>query len=263
MSLAKNLVRASPLFVAVRDWRDVRAFRTWGPDDAARLKFYAELIRPGDLVFDVGANVGNRTKVFLRLGARVVAFEPLSSCARMLRRALADNSSFTLVQKAVGEKPGTAEIRIGGARVLATLSEEWIRAAVESGRFGDEQWRQAREQVAVTTLNAAIGEFGEPAFTKIDVEGFEPQVLAGLSQPIRSGSLEFNPELLTGMLGCLDRLAALGAYQFQFSSGETMRFDWIDWLEPALARDALTKLAQTQAWGDLYFRRRGVAQSGT
>jgi FkbM family methyltransferase len=257
LSLAKRLVRASPFFVAVRDWRDTKALRTWGPEDAARLEFYAQLIRPGDLVFDIGANVGNRTKVFLRLGARVVAFEPLSSCARMLRKALADNSSFKLVQKALGERPGTAQIRIGSARVLATLSEEWIRAAHQSGRFGKEDWQEAREEVAVTTLDEVIREFGQPAFMKIDVEGFEPQVLAGLSQPIRSGSLELNPELLSGTLACLDRLTSLAAYRFQYSSGETMRFDWTDWLDPVAAREALTRLVQTQrdAWGDVYFRR--------
>jgi FkbM family methyltransferase len=257
LSLAKKLVRASPLFLAVRDWRDTRALRAWGPDDAARLQFYAQLIHPGDLVFDVGANVGNRTKVFLRLGARVVAFEPLSSCAGMLDRALGSNASFRIVRKALGEKPGTAQIRIGGARVLATMSDEWIHATQESGRFGTERWQAASEEVAVTTLDHAIGEFGAPAFTKIDVEGFEPQVLAGLSQPIHSGSLEFTPEVLPSTLGCLDRLASLASYEFQYSSGETMRFDWPQWLDLARARAELTNLAQADrhTWGDIYFRR--------
>jgi hypothetical protein len=38
--------------------------------------FYRRFIRPGDLVFDVGANVGKRSAVFLDLGATVVAIEP-------------------------------------------------------------------------------------------------------------------------------------------------------------------------------------------
>jgi FkbM family methyltransferase len=262
ISLVKKLVKSSPLYPVAREWHHARALRAWGPDDAARLDFYSQLIRPGDLVFDIGANVGNRTKIFLRLGASVVAFEPQSSCARVLQRALSKNSSFRLVQKALGDKPGTAELRIGAAPVLATLSEKWINATLESGRFGKEKW-DAREQVLVTTLDQAIGEFGNPAFAKVDVEGFEPQVFGGLSQPIQSGSLEFAAEFLDGAIWCLERLANLQRYRFQFSPAETMHFDWSDWLDLAEARVELTKLARRDrfAWGDVYFRREAPVQS--
>lgn len=89
ISVVKKLLQSTPLYPMVREWHHARALRAWGPDDAARLEFYSQFIHPGDLVFDVGANVGNRTKIFLRLGARVVAFEPQASCARVLQRALA------------------------------------------------------------------------------------------------------------------------------------------------------------------------------
>jgi FkbM family methyltransferase len=253
----KNIARSSPLYPIVREWHHTHALRAWGPDDAVRLHFYSQFVRPDDLVFDVGANVGNRTKVFLRLGARVVAFEPQSSCVRVLRRALAKNSSFRLVQAALGDKSGIAELRIGSASVLATLSEKWINAARESGRFGNERW-EAREEVAVTTFDQAIQEYGRPSFSKIDVEGFEQQVFAGLSQPLPSGSLEFAAEFLDGTLWCLERLAGLQNYGFQFSAAETMHFDWPAWLEVAEARKQLTELARTDqfAWGDVYFTER-------
>lgn len=48
------------------------------------LVHYRQFVKSGDLVFDVGANVGNRTAVFLRLGARVVAVEPHASCVAEL-----------------------------------------------------------------------------------------------------------------------------------------------------------------------------------
>ncbi len=256
ISLVKKLVKATPLYPVAREWHHARALRAWGPDDAARLDFYSGLIRPGDLVFDIGANVGNRTKIFLRLGARVVAFEPQTSCARVLRRVLAKHSSFRLVQKALGDKPGAAELRIAAAPVLATLSEEWINATIESGRFGEERWEE-REQVVVTTLDQAIAEFGSPAFSKVDVEGFEPQVFGGLSQPLQSGSLEFAAEFLDGAIWCLERLENLQRCEFQFAAAETMRFDWPDWLDLAEARMELMELARRDrfAWGDVYFRR--------
>lgn len=245
----------SRLYPAIRRWLDTRALRRWSADDEARLAFYGQLIAPDDLVFDVGANVGNRTKVFLRLGARVVAFEPQSSCARLLQQELGTHPGFRLVRKALGGKIGTAELRLGTQHVLATMSETWIQATQETGRFGAESW-QGRELITVTTLDDAIREFGAPSFAKIDVEGYEPEVLSGLSQPLRSGSMEFAAEAFDGILSCMERLRSLHVYEFQFSAGETMRFVWTHWLDLVRARETLTRLIQEDkyAWGDLYFR---------
>jgi FkbM family methyltransferase len=250
-----TLPRHSRFYPAIRRWRDTRALRGWHADDAARLAFYSQLISPNDLVFDVGANVGNRTKIFLRLGARVVAFEPQSACANLLQQELGTQPGFRLVRKALGGKVGNAELRLGTAHVLATMSETWMHATQATGRFGSESW-QSREQIAVTTLDEVIREFGAPSFAKIDVEGYEPEVLAGLSQPLRSGSVEFAVETFDGILWCMDRLCSLHAYEFQFSARETMRFAWTQWLDLAQARSALARLAQEDkyAWGDLYFR---------
>jgi FkbM family methyltransferase len=250
-----TLPHHSRLYPVIRRWRDTRALRRWDADDAARLAFYGQLIAANDLVFDVGANVGNRTKVFLRLGARVVAFEPQSSCAGLLQQELGTHPGFRLVRKALGGKIGTAELRLGTAHVLATMSETWIDAMQETGRFGAESWR-GREPITVTTLDEVIREFGAPAFAKIDVEGYEREVLSGLSQPLRCGSVEFAVEAFEGILWCMERLCSLHMYEFQFSAGETMRFAWTQWLDLLQARDALTRLAQEDkyAWGDLYFR---------
>lgn len=80
-----------PMYAYLREQRalreQVRAFRQWTKDDDLKMAFYGQLIRPGNLVFDVGANMGNRSKIFLRLGAKVVAFEPQSKgCAILARR---------------------------------------------------------------------------------------------------------------------------------------------------------------------------------
>lgn len=255
MQLLAALPRRSKLYPMVRRWRDTRALRSWSTADAARLAFYTQLIEPGDLVFDIGANVGNRAKVFLRLGARVVAFEPQSACADMLQRELSGQSAFRLVRKALGDKSGSAELHIGAAHVLSTMSEPWMDATLKSGRFGAEQWRDS-EQVTVTTFDEVIREFGSPAFAKIDVEGFEPQVLSGLSQPLRSGSLELAAEARDGIFWCMERLASLHPCEFQFSPKESMRFDWPQWLTLQAACRRLDELIRDDryAWGDIYFR---------
>src|SRR5436309_3245329 len=66
----------------------------------------SEFVRPGDLCFDVGANVGRKTEAMLRLGARVVAVEPLPECVRELKALYGNHPGFTLVPKAVGRAPG-------------------------------------------------------------------------------------------------------------------------------------------------------------
>jgi hypothetical protein len=133
-----------------------------------------------------------------------------------------------------------------------------MQATRKTGRFGVERW-QGREQISLTTLDEVIREFGAPSFAKIDVEGYEQEVLSGLSQPLRSGSVEFAVEAFDGILRCMERLCSLHTYEFQFSLGETTRFAWDQWLDLGQARNALAQLTQedTYAWGDLYFRVNG------
>ncbi len=61
-----------------------------------------------------------------------------------------------------------------------------------------------------------------PAFTKIDVEGYELQVLKGLSTPVPALSFEYTPEDIKAAYDCLDAIARLGPYLFNISAGESM-----------------------------------------
>jgi hypothetical protein len=146
--------------------------------------------------------------------------------------------------------------------VLSTLSDDWIDSVSRTGRFGDEQWT-AREQVQISTFDEAIKLYGVPQFAKIDVEGYEPQVIAGLSRPIGAGSVEFAAEALNDTIWCLEKLQSICPYRFQFSSAESMDWSWGAWQDVAGAMSALTSLAQhdPQAWGDVYFRREAPVAS--
>lgn len=228
--------------------------RTWTEDDERCLGFYTQFVKPGDLVFDVGANVGTRTKVFLRLGASVVGFEPQRACADVLRQVLGSNPSFRLVQEAVGAASGRASLRVSDRHVLSTLSETWLTRVRQSGRFAGAEWKTAY-QVTVTTLDAAVARFGAPAFVKVDVEGFEAEVLAGLSQPVQSGSIEFAAEALDTTFSCVDRLVRLADYRFQLSLGESMSLCLPDWQAAPELMSALdlARNGNPFVWGDVYF----------
>ncbi|PLX83451.1 MAG: FkbM family methyltransferase [Desulfuromonas sp.] len=221
--------------------------------DTARRNFYARFVEAGSLVFDVGANLGNRSKVFLALGAETVAFEPQPFCADFLTNVLRHEPRFRLVRKALGATTGRAEMYISNAHTLSSLSPSWIEATKQSGRFSDYSWGQ-KEQVEVTTLDKAIAKYGRPSFIKIDVEGYESQVLAGLSSPVDYISIEFTFEFLEDTFRCIELIEKIApGAQYQYSRGETMALALEEWVSALRFREILNNFSQNEA-GDIYIR---------
>lgn len=248
------LLRRAPGYAALRRWRLARLATRWSDDDQRRGEFYSAFVRPGSLCFDVGANLGNRSKVFLSLGARVVAVEPQAECARVLRAAFGREARFTLAEEALGPRPGTGTIRIPEASTIASMSPRWIDAVRGSGRFASYTWD--REQaVTITTLDVLIAAHGVPAFVKIDVEGFEAEVVRGLSQPVGALSLEFTPELLDGTFDAIDHLATLGRIELNHAMGESTRLEADAWESAeALKRRFAGRDWTPEDFGDVYVR---------
>lgn len=257
--LLRTIVRRTPLYAAYRGYLERRSWRLakrrflpWTDEDQRRLAFYRPFVTPGDVVFDVGANLGNRAKVFSRLGAVVVAVEPQAACADFLEESFRGTPDVHLVRSALGAARGEAEMSICGAHTISSLSHDWIRSVVASDRFADHVWNR-RERVPVDTLDHLMARFGRPSFIKIDVEGFEDQVVAGLSRPVPALSMEFTPEYLTAALRCIDHLAGLGDVRFQYSLGESMAFALPEWVGADAIREALAAVP-AEAVGDLYAR---------
>jgi FkbM family methyltransferase len=216
-----------------------------------RKNFYSQLIGKEDLCFDVGANSGNRTEIFLSLGAKVVSIEPQDSCMEELKKRYLNNKNVFLVQKALGEKAGVALMQINSSSTLSSISEEWISKVNESGRFVDSSW-QGEQEVEITTLEAVIKEYGLPVFCKIDVEGFEEKVLSGLNTPIKFISFEFAYENIESSIRCLRRLSGIGNYRFNYSTGEDMVYDLKEWISFDEMVNILESFDNLNAWGDLY-----------
>ncbi|GAB3641925.1 FkbM family methyltransferase [Spirosoma arcticum] len=185
-----------------------------------REKFYKTLIKPGDLCFDVGANIGNRTAIFLNLNAKVVAVEPQPTCVQTLTRRF--SNQIKIVPKGLGSEEGQLPIHIGSNSTLSSFSEEWIDNVQD--RFANYKWTETL-MVPITTLDQLIATYGVPAFCKIDVEGFELQVLRGLTQPIPMLSLEYAvPEAKNNLVAAIDLLGSLTTdVRFNYSPGESMR----------------------------------------
>jgi FkbM family methyltransferase len=216
--------------------------------------FYAGLVPRGGLCFDIGAHVGNRLRCFRTMGARVVALEPQPDFARILRLLYGRDPEVAILEAAVGAEPGEATL-LASVRTptVTSLNPHWVAQVGNTLGFEHVDWRPG-PRVQVVTLDALVERHGLPDFTKIDVEGHEGAVLAGLSHPLPALSFEYLPAARELAIGCIDRLATLGDYRYNWSTGESSRFGSSDWMSPQSARQWLARLKADAGSGDVYAR---------
>ena len=222
--------------------------------DAAMDALYARFVGAGDLAFDIGSHVGDRIGAFRRLGARVVALEPQPDCAHVIRTLYGDDPEVTLIEAACGRAPGQLMLHVNSANpTVTTASADFIAAAEGAGGWQGQVWDREIE-VEVTTLDDVIRRFGRPRFAKIDVEGFEADVLAGLTTALPALSFEFTTIQRDVALSCVDRLVALGAYVFDAALGETQMLSLGKWVDGAAIRSFIQSLPHEANSGDVYAR---------
>jgi FkbM family methyltransferase len=243
---------------ALRTLRGVmRSLRIYYGDRGRRAamdRLYAQFVRPGDLVFDVGAHVGDRVAAFRHLGARVVAVEPQPALAKTLRLLYGRDQSVTIEEVAVGRQSGTMSLQLNPDNpTVSTASQAFIRAADGAPGWHGQVWTRSIS-VAVTTFDELVARHGTPAFAKIDVEGFEAEVLLGLTQAIPALSFEFTTIQRDVALACLERCRALGYVRYNAALGESQELTHASWQDaPAMAR-WLAALPIEANSGDIYAR---------
>lgn len=159
------------------------ALKLWRRDlrqiDPLLLELAAELVRPGDTVWDVGANVG----LFAFAAAfaagpsgHVAAIEADDWLAGLVRRSAqtagAAYAPVEVLAAAVADRPGILELRI------ATRGRAGNHLSAVAGSTQTGGYRETRQVVAVT-LDSLLDAFPPPRFLKIDVEGAEALCLRG------------------------------------------------------------------------------------
>ena len=140
-------------------------------------------IRPGDIIWDVGANVGHYSTVFSDMVGsigRVFAYEPSPHNRRQLQEAVASRNNVVVIPVALGDNKKTVYLQQGtdsiGAtsRISSDPSQTARRVAVEQ-QSGDDM--------------IASGDVAAPTVIKIDTEGSELDVMRGLEKALKSRNL--------------------------------------------------------------------------
>jgi len=219
-----------------------------------RKKFYLQFLGSGDTYFDVGANYGNRIEPIIDEGIKIIAVEPQAKCAKYLAKKY--KNRVTVIPCGLGERKETQTMYVSNAHTLTSFSEDWIKATKESGRFSQSNWDQ-KQEVEMETLDNLIMKYGVPQFIKVDVEGYEFEVLKGLSQPVKIISFEYTiPERKNSIFDCIDRLVKIGksnSVYFNYSIGESMEWALDEWLsEEEMRKEIGTDRFMSSEFGDIY-----------
>lgn len=215
-------------------------------------EFYDTLIPKGSLCFDVGANDGDRSATLIKVGLKVIAVEPQTSCVQKLSERFINNPELQILQIALGEFPGTENIYLCDEySECSTMSNQFIQTYSKKSNL---HWGRM-EQVKVNTLDNLILDHGLPNYIKLDVEGYELQVLKGLSHAVDLISIEFNLPLLELSMNCFDIISSLGDYQCNFIQYEN--FNWMlkDWKSASCKDEILSFIRENSIdTGEIFFK---------
>jgi FkbM family methyltransferase len=257
----KELLLASNLYGLVHRVHSATIGRDAGRARAKMIQFFKHLLPENSLVFDIGANVGAVSHALACAGARVVALEPNPDCARNMQ-LMYRNENIQVIQAAVGAHNTLANLNVSDHwDCTCTLSSEWMKTMQATDERYKNNWLR-QMPVPVLTLDELISHFGSPYFIKIDVEGYEVEVLRGLSRQPAFLSFEFHKTYLEAGFQALDSAVFANDSRFNMVLNAEWGFPAQFHLERWMTKDEmfreLSNLAGADDQGDIYVRHPSV-----
>ena len=113
---ARGVVRSLRIYYGNRQRRD------------AMERLYRRFVNPGDLVFDIGAHVGDRVAVFRRLGAPVIAIEPQPALRTTLKLLHGRDRAVAIEAVALGRREGSVELKLNLDNPTVSTAPKWVSA---------------------------------------------------------------------------------------------------------------------------------------
>jgi|SRR5688572_11161377 len=220
--------------------------------------FYSQFVKQGYLCFDIGANMGSRVAIFILLKAKVIALEPQKKCVDELRKVFG-KYDVTVIPKGVGSKSEVKEFFLADDPLVSSFNQEWIKGMKET-HLKRKKWDKS-EKIEIVTLDMLMKEHGVPEFIKIDTEGFELEVIKGLSTPVTAMSFEYTlPHQREQVINCVELLDKLYKKKAVFNicrdESYAMKFD--DWMEAEKLKTILKSEEFNKrnygVYGDIYVK---------
>ena len=205
-----------------------------------------------NLIYDIGANQGDFTESFLGDETTVISVEPNPVIFKKLQNRFTDNENVITINKAVSSDKGEVEFYVPTLErkhTISTCSKNWFE-----GRFKyvfDEGYKTLKvESVSIDDL---IEEYGFPSRIKIDVEGYEYNVIQSLTKKIDDCviSFEWTSEIIEEARKILLYLDELGYTQFAIMDSD--KGDLQQW---HAISELYTKNIESYpgGWGDIFVK---------
>ena len=200
------------------------------------ITFYSSFLNPefsNKLIYDIGANKGNKVNAFLKMGFNVIAVEPERKAISTLKWRYGKNKKVTILENGVSDKESILTIHIAANRSgLNTVSTKWVESLEKekTNRWQKKHAFKKEYEIKTITLDQLFQSYGIPYFIKIDVEGYEKNVIKGMNSLPSFISFETNlPEFREETIECIQLLTALSdKIMFNYSISDKLEMDhWV------------------------------------
>lgn len=214
-----------------------------------RLKtFYREYVQEGKLVFDIGANDGDYSEIFMELGGTVISIDPQPVSVRSLRQKFRGNKKVKVLPYGVGKKTGKVDFYISS---FNNPNSSFSKDFIKKSRYSYRKWDTVKK-VNMVTLNQLIKTYGLPDFCKVDVEGYEWEILSVLKKPIPTISFEFITEMNEKTFKIIQHLDTLGTPKYNYCLGMKYKYELSHWVKGKEMIRILETNEKNNWQGDLY-----------